>query len=78
MISSATWFPNQVYTVLRQNDKGRIYGITFIDNSTKCVFNGSALGKQYSAEGIFNRFERHVASQEVNTPRIPAKEWDEG
>jgi hypothetical protein len=67
---------NQIYTVLRQNDEGRIYGITFIDNSTRCVFNGSALGKQYSAQGILSRFERHVSSQKVNTSRIPAKEWD--
>ena len=40
----------QVYTVLRQNTEGRIYGITFVDNKTKCVFNGSDLGKQYSLQ----------------------------
>src|SRR6266498_4966012 len=28
----------QVYTVLRQNAEGRLYGITFVDNQTKCVF----------------------------------------
>jgi len=42
----------QVYTVLRQNAEGRIYGITFVDNQTKCVFNGSDLGKQYSAAAL--------------------------
>ncbi len=29
----------QVYTVLRQNAEGRIYGITFVDNQSKCVLN---------------------------------------
>ena len=41
--------------VLRQNDDGVIYGITYIDHQTKCVFNGSDLGKQYSANAIQER-----------------------
>jgi len=45
----------QVYTVLRQNNEGRIYGITFVDNNTKCIFNGSDLGKQYSAGRLQSR-----------------------
>lgn len=43
---------NDVYTVVRQNTEGRIYGITFVDNKNRCVFNGSDLGKQYSASAI--------------------------
>jgi hypothetical protein len=65
---------NQIYPVLRQNNEGRIYGITFIDNSTRCVFNGSVLGKQYSAQGILNRFEKSTSIEEIRVPRIPAKE----
>ena len=38
--------------VLRQNDTGIIYGITYVDHKTRCVFNGSNLGKQYSANAI--------------------------
>jgi hypothetical protein len=38
-----------IQVVLRQNDKGVIYGITYVDHRTKCVFNGSHLGKRYSA-----------------------------
>jgi hypothetical protein len=64
----------QIYPVLRQNDEGRIYGMTFIDNSTRCVFNGSALGKQYSAQGILNRFEKQTSACDIKTPRIPARE----
>lgn len=42
----------QIYTVLRQNSEGRLYGITFVDNQNKCVFNGSDLGKGYSAAAL--------------------------
>jgi hypothetical protein len=65
---------NKIYPVLRQNDEGRIYGITFIDNSTKCVFNGSSLGKQYSAQGILNRFSDSQDSKAVAMPSLPVKE----
>ncbi|MEP0714053.1 MAG: hypothetical protein ABJC55_19210, partial [Algoriphagus sp.] len=39
----------------RENQEGRLYGITFVDHRTKCVFNGSALGKNYSAKGLMDR-----------------------
>lgn len=39
--------------VFRQNEAGRIYGATFIDHADKTVFNGSRLGKEFSA-GVFN------------------------
>jgi hypothetical protein len=35
--------------VPRQNIEGRLYWITFVYNQTKCVLNGSDLGKGYSA-----------------------------
>ena len=41
-----------IYTVLRQNAEGRLYGITFVDNQNKVVFNGSDLGKGYSAAAL--------------------------
>ena len=41
--------------MLRQNAEGRLYGITFVDNQSKCVFNGSDLGKGYSAAALQNR-----------------------
>jgi len=44
-----------INSVLRQNENGIIYGITYVDHRTKCVFNGSDLGKQYSANGIQER-----------------------
>ncbi|KQT35629.1 hypothetical protein ASG22_00975 [Chryseobacterium sp. Leaf405] len=39
--------------VTRRNDTGRIYGITFIDHNSKTVWNGSRLGKEFSAN-VFN------------------------
>ena len=44
-----------IYTSLRRSDAGLIYGITYVDHQTKCVFNGSTLGKQYSAKAIQER-----------------------
>ncbi|MFS2187197.1 relaxase/mobilization nuclease domain-containing protein [Mucilaginibacter sp. Mucisp84] len=41
-----------VHCILRQNDEGRIYGVTFIDQKNKAVFNGSDLGKAYSANQL--------------------------
>jgi hypothetical protein len=41
--------------VFRQNGEGLLYGITYVDHQTECVFNGSALGKQYSAKAIQER-----------------------
>lgn len=45
----------QIQLVLRQSDKGIIYGVTYIDHSTKSVFNGSDLGKPYSANQLQQR-----------------------
>ena len=42
--------------VFRENDVGRIYGATFIDHNNHSVFNGSRLGKEFSANAINDRF----------------------
>lgn len=44
-----------IATVIRENSEGTIYGITYVDHRTQCVFNGSALGKSYSAKAIQER-----------------------
>ena len=41
--------------VIRKNDNGRIYGITFIDDEPGVAFNGSRLGKGYAAN-VFNGY----------------------
>lgn len=65
---------NNIFTVIRQNEEGRIFGLTFIDNCTKCVFNGSLLGKQYSAKGIIDRLEGKPVAGVVKLPGLPVKE----
>lgn len=44
-----------IHVVLRKSDAGQLYGITYVDHVTKCVLNGSALGKNYSAKGMLDR-----------------------
>ncbi|RFZ92940.1 relaxase [Mucilaginibacter conchicola] len=41
--------------VLRYNEQGILYGVTYVDHYSKCVFNGSVLGKAYSANAIRER-----------------------
>ena len=41
--------------VIRKNDNGRIYGITFIDDEQGIALNGSRLGKGYAAN-VFNSY----------------------
>lgn len=45
-----------IQVVFRQNDEGRLYGVTFVDHKSKSVFNGSDLGKNYSASMLAERF----------------------
>jgi hypothetical protein len=42
-----------ISVLFRTNDEERIYGATFIDHEQKVVFNGSRLGKEFSAN-VFN------------------------
>lgn len=48
---------NGVSVVFRQNEEGRIYGATFIDHENRAVFNGSKIGKEYSANVFHNLFQ---------------------
>jgi Relaxase/Mobilisation nuclease domain len=53
-----------IETVMRQNNEGLVYGVTFVDHKTKCIFNGSALGKEFSAKGIQERCAITIAAEE--------------
>lgn len=48
---------NGVSVVFRENEEGRIYGATFIDHENRAVFNGSKIGKTYSANVFHNLFQ---------------------
>jgi hypothetical protein len=53
-----------IHTVFRRSTEGQLYGITYIDHTTKNIFNGSSLGKQYSAKAIEERCELKIAGEE--------------
>jgi hypothetical protein len=59
-ISKATFLKElqrqQIHAVFRQNENGFVYGLTFIDNKNRTVFNGSDLGKAYSAKALTEKF----------------------
>lgn len=50
---------NGIKMLLRLSDEGQLYGVTYIDFKSKCVFNGSTLGKSYSAKGLLDRLNIH-------------------
>lgn len=52
-----------IHTVLRKSETGLVYGITYVDHVTKNVFNGSSLGKEYSAKGILERCEPPIVAE---------------
>lgn len=47
-----------VFVLFRENEEGRIYGITFVDNRNNVVFNGSDLGKAYGAKAILDQLSQ--------------------
>lgn len=48
----------KITVVLRKNSREYLYGLTYVDHRTKSVFNGSDLGKDYSAAGIQKRIAK--------------------
>lgn len=47
---------------VRQNANGLVYGLTYVDHDKKLVFNGSELGKAFSAKAILERCRNRVSS----------------
>lgn len=62
-----------VTAVIRQNEGGFMYGISFIDHRHKTVFNGSDLGKSYSAAGIKGRIEKNTSEEQTSTSNLLKK-----
>ena len=56
----------RIDVVFRKNERGRIYGVTFIDHNHREVFNGSRMGKVFSAN-VFNDYFKWLEN-------IPEKE----
>lgn len=60
-----------ISVVFRQNDDKRIYGVTFIDHQEKAVFNGSRMGKEFSANVFQNLF-----SGNKNDKHFEKEDWE--
>ena len=58
-----------IEVVYRTNPEGRLYGITFIDHTGRTVFNGSRLGKAFSANVFNELFNNSDADRERLIPQ---------
>jgi len=56
-----------INVVVRRNDTGRIYGMTFIDHNSKTVWNGSRLAKELSAN-VFNDYWNNNIKPYIKEP----------
>jgi hypothetical protein len=57
--------------VLRSNAEGRLYGVTFIDHNSRTVLNGSALGKEFSANALSARFADIATARREDPHPVP-------
>lgn len=58
-----------INVVVRWNDTGRIYGITFIDHNSKAVWKGSRLGTELSAN-TFNDYWNNNIKPDIKEPAV--------
>lgn len=56
--------------IIRRNEQGRLYGITFIDHNSRNVFNGSQLGKQFSANAFHELYSQTSLKESKAAPKI--------
>ncbi len=56
-----------IKVVVRKNEQGLIYGMTYIDHNTRCVFNGSSLGSEYAAKRLLQRLGHSSHSEKQYT-----------
>ncbi|ROT06189.1 relaxase [Muribaculaceae bacterium Isolate-104 (HZI)] len=54
--------------LIRENNDGRIYGVTFIDHNTHTVLNGSRLGREFSANALERWFNGDGQKPQITMP----------
>ncbi|WP_291064765.1 MULTISPECIES: conjugal transfer protein MobB [unclassified Empedobacter] len=59
-----------INTVVRRNESGRIYGITFIDHESRSIWNGSQLDRSLSAN-VFNEWWSNGSKPELKVQESP-------
>ncbi|TCC98450.1 relaxase/mobilization nuclease domain-containing protein [Pedobacter hiemivivus] len=64
-----------IEVAFRQNAQGFIFGVTYVDHHSQTVFNGSDLGKSYSAKALTDRFIAAIQRTALeNKPSVKTKE----
>ncbi|WP_172338019.1 relaxase/mobilization nuclease domain-containing protein [Mucilaginibacter sp. SG564] len=66
-----------ITVLFRSNAQGFTYGVTFIDNRNRTVFNGSDLGKGYGANALLERFGSVDKPRCLSPSPIPASQFKE-
>jgi hypothetical protein len=72
-----------INVVVRRNNQGRLYGITFIDHESRSVWNGSQLSKNLSANMFNDWWSKGIKTNSAQGPfdrQVPtvSKEDDKG
>lgn len=65
-----------INTVVRRNESGRVYGMTFIDHESRSVWNGSQLDKNLSAN-VFNDWWNNGNKPELKIQNNPVSKANE-
>ena len=65
---------NKINPIIRVNDAGRLYGVTFIDYQSRTILNGSRLGKEFSANALQEYFNQSKGVKSENTNNIQIEE----
>lgn len=65
---------SNISITFRTSDQGLLYGMTFIDHQNKTVFNGSDLGKAYSAKALSERFKKAELNPQKLETRKPVSQ----
>ena len=67
---------NGMSVVFRENAEGRIYGATFIDHHNKTVFNGSKMGKEFSAN-VFNELFKNESPIQIQIGKTENEDFQQ-
>lgn len=63
-----------IHVVFRHSEQGQLYGITYVDNIRKTVFNGSNLGKAYTASAINGK----LGGQDIPLEKGQSRKQEQG
>lgn len=66
----------KIEVLYRTSKNGQTYGITYIDHAGRAVFNGTELGKTYSAKALFDGFKQSVELKPLTQSKANAVSSD--